>query len=129
MAISTEADKEYRRRYLATPGVRELKNKKQRLYIASKPPEERKAIARRGQLSFYGLTEETYAALVESQNNVCGICEQPNSLNRNWDIDHCHTTGVVRGLLCHHCNTMLGHAKDNIETLLKGAEYLGKFTT
>jgi hypothetical protein len=39
-------------------------------------------------------------------------------------VDHCHTTGAVRGILCHHCNLLLGHAKDAEDTLLSAVTYL-----
>lgn len=39
-------------------------------------------------------------------------------------IDHCHATGNVRGLLCMACNSMLGYAKDNIQTLSSAIQYL-----
>jgi hypothetical protein len=39
-------------------------------------------------------------------------------------IDHDEKTGLVRGLLCHHCNVMLGHARDDIPTLESAVEYL-----
>jgi hypothetical protein len=41
-------------------------------------------------------------------------------------IDHDHTTGEVRGLLCPTCNAGLGHFKDSPELLLKAALYLQK---
>ena len=44
-------------------------------------------------------------------------------------VDHEHSTGVVRGLLCTNCNTMLGHAKDNPDTLRAGIDYLAKHNT
>ena len=73
--------------------------------------------------SFYGLTPEEYDLLVVSNNNLCGICNtKPNKLY----VDHCHTSGNVRGLLCQQCNTMLGMAKDNITTLRNAIRYLEK---
>lgn len=41
-------------------------------------------------------------------------------------IDHCHTTGTVRGLICQQCNTLLGMAKDSIPTLENAIVYLRK---
>lgn len=64
----------------------------------------------------YGLTQEQYEALFEEQDNKCAIC------NRDLDtvkacVDHNHTTGVVRGILCSQCNSILGFSYENIETL------------
>ena len=39
-------------------------------------------------------------------------------------LDHDHKTGKFRGWICHNCNTALGHAKDNIETLQGLINYL-----
>jgi hypothetical protein len=56
----------------------------------------------------------------KSQENKCWICESKTSLV----VDHDHSTGKVRGLLCSLCNTSLGGFKDNIESLKKAIEYL-----
>jgi hypothetical protein len=44
--------------------------------------------------------------------------------NEKAHVDHCHASGVVRGLLCGQCNILLGAAKDSIETLFAAADYL-----
>lgn len=73
----------------------------------------------------YGLTEESYEVLLVSQGSKCKICGAPaNLFVKPLYIDHCHTTGKVRGLLCSQCNTGLGMFKDNIETLQLAIEYL-----
>lgn len=54
-----------------------------------------------------------------SDNPDCALCGEPGQ-----HIDHCHTTGRVRGHLCNNCNKGLGHFKDNPDTLLKAIEYL-----
>lgn len=83
---------------------------------------------RKRKLKTYGLTEEEYSKKLSSQNNVCAICKQDNRLKRDWHVDHCHTTGLTRGILCHHCNLMLGNAKDNIVTLQSGIDYLKEYS-
>lgn len=55
----------------------------------------------------YGITLEDYDKLFEQQRGVCMICSQPQ-LNRRLCVDHCHTTGKIRGLLCGSCNLTLG---------------------
>lgn len=79
---------------------------------------------RRRKLRKYGLTEESYAALWEKQGSACAICYLNKPMARNWHIDHCHSSGKVRGILCHHCNLMLGNARDSVETLTQGIKYL-----
>ena len=73
----------------------------------------------------YGITYDDYDALFAKQEGKCAICgtKDPGGKGR-FHVDHCHTTGAVRGLLCHHCNTMLGLAKDSTETLNKAISYL-----
>lgn len=74
----------------------------------------------------YGLTLEKYKSLLQKQENKCAICKCDYPTGR-WDsfhVDHCHTTGKVRGLLCHHCNTGIGNLKDSIELLEQAINYL-----
>ena len=73
----------------------------------------------------YGITIKQYNNMFEQQKGCCAICNNhQSSLNRSLDIDHCHTTGKVRGLLCNKCNRGLGYFKDNIESIKKLLEYL-----
>jgi hypothetical protein len=76
---------------------------------------------RRSLWSKYRLTPEDFDDLVEKQQNKCAICGAPEP---KFHVDHDHQTNKIRGLLCSHCNLMLGHARDNIETLLAAIEYL-----
>ena len=80
----------------------------------------------------YGLTIEEYEQMEDYQNHCCKICGKHESLNgkdrkgnrKRLSIDHDHTTGQVRGLLCSFCNLSLGGFKDNIETLENAIKYL-----
>ena len=73
----------------------------------------------------YGISVEEYDRMFEEQNGGCYICgEAPTS--RALDIDHCHTSGKVRGLLCSNHNRALGLLGDNPDLLLKSVEYLVK---
>jgi len=74
----------------------------------------------------YGITASDFERMLSSQDNSCAICNTKDSGKRNFVIDHCHTTGVVRGILCSRCNTMLGFSKDNEETLRNAIIYLNK---
>lgn len=73
----------------------------------------------------FGISPEAYDALFEAQGGKCAVCSSVETGSKNhWHTDHCHSTGVVRGILCHHCNVMLGMAKDNATTLMRAIEYL-----
>lgn len=80
---------------------------------------------RRVQLAQYDLTEEQYASILEDQGGTCAICNSPPK-KINLAVDHCHTTGKVRGILCGTCNRALGLFKDSSRTLKAAAAYLEK---
>lgn len=68
-----------------------------------------------------------FDALLAQQNGKCAICRNASTGRKKSGrlaIDHCHSTGKVRGLLCHRCNTMLGQSKDSPEILRAAALYL-----
>ncbi len=71
----------------------------------------------------YGIEPEEYKKLLDDSKNLCMICKS-NSNKKSLHIDHCHKTGIVRGLLCHNCNTAIGLFKENIENMFKAIEYL-----
>lgn len=73
----------------------------------------------------YGITIEEYNQLLINQNYSCKICfKNKEELEEALCVDHCHTTGKVRGLLCHSCNMGLGKFKDNKQLLLNAIEYI-----
>jgi hypothetical protein len=71
-------------------------------------------------------TPTQYNTMLEAQHNKCALCLTEFGTHRPV-IDHCHTTGEIRAVLCLLCNTMLGAAKDNPDTLRAGAKYLELF--
>lgn len=70
----------------------------------------------------YGLSPEDYGRLFEEQGGACAICGGKRKYRLN--VDHCHATGLVRGLLCRRCNKLLRDARDSETTLLATIEYL-----
>lgn len=77
----------------------------------------------------YGLTPEMHAAMVAEQGGRCAICGQPPPRKRPLCVDHCHSTGTVRSLLCEHCNFAIGHMRENVEYLRSAIAYLEKWST
>ena len=65
--------------------------------------------------------------MLVQQNYSCGICKKHESeFKYKLRVDHCHTTGKVRELLCNSCNVLLGHSKENINNLNNAIGYLIK---
>lgn len=81
-------------------------------------------ISRTGKIhQTYGLTPEGEARLYEEQSHRCAICRDPPG-PRGFHLDHCHATGVVRGLLCPPCNVGLGQFRDSPGRLWGAIDYL-----
>lgn len=74
----------------------------------------------------YGITLDEYEVMLEAQGGVCKMCKKPPTVNRRPHTDHCHKTGVVRGILCGPCNTRLGTIEDEAFVALATA-YLSRF--
>jgi hypothetical protein len=75
----------------------------------------------------YGISVDEFGALLEAQGGLCAVCKADVPGGKgNWHVDHDHTSGAVRGLLCHHCNLMLGNAGDDPVRLREAADYLEK---
>jgi len=84
----------------------------------------------------WSVTPEIYNSMLKGQNYVCKICEQKEKVTngksgkvRDMSIDHCHSTGKIRALLCNPCNTAIGLFKDDPATLRKAADYLERYTS
>lgn len=86
-------------------------------YVASN----REQVNLRRRLSKRGITEDEFRRLLDAQGGVCGICRRDD---RQLDIDHCHSTGEVRGLLCGPCNRGIGFLDDDVELMRAAIEYL-----
>lgn len=101
-------------------------NKKLSLYREKNPDAEFKSRLKRK----YNITFEMYIEMFNKQGGVCYLCgeqeiaKKSNGESRWLAVDHCHTTGVVRKLLCTKCNNGLGQFNDNVELLQKAINYL-----
>lgn len=97
----------------------------QKDYYKRNPRDQRKGVPKPGRpkstnkLARHHLSMEAYAELYQKQNGQCAICGKVGEWRgqQRLAVDHCHATGLVRGLLCCRCNTRLGRYKDNPEAL------------
>lgn len=75
--------------------------------------------------SKYQLSLGEYNRMLATQNGLCAICETDRPGGRGgFHVDHCHSTGRIRGLLCNSCNTGLGKFSDNQTLLQRAINYL-----
>ena len=81
----------------------------------------------------YGITLEEYKNRLKDQDYCCASCgistkeleaDVKITRHRQLVVDHCHTTGKVRGLLCNSCNTSLGLLKENLVALVGLTRYV-----
>lgn len=73
-------------------------------------------IAAKHLLRTYGITEEQRNSMELEQGGLCASCGNPptgKGHTAKLFVDHCHTTGKIRGLLCHPCNVALGLLRDD----------------
>lgn len=88
-------------------------------------PEQRQKLYGRHIKRKYGITLPEYDELLKKQQNRCAICSTHQAdLRIALGVDHCHGTGLVRGLLCDPCNRALGLFKDSVGALSKAIDYL-----
>lgn len=84
--------------------------------------------------SVYGISQTDYEKMRSEQKECCAICYRHETLvsrsnysgkvEQSLHVDHCHTTGVVRGLLCFNCNALLGKCRDDPAVLQNAINYL-----
>lgn len=68
----------------------------------------------------YGLYKGELQELKDNASNKCEICKN----NYPLAVDHCHSSGIIRGMLCTNCNNGLGRFKDSVENLQNAINYL-----
>lgn len=118
--------KECNSKYTKSDRGRELSRKRTRACVnrlKATDPVEYKRRNRRYNLHKFGMTPERYEEMLVSQGGVCAICKGPPDTT-NFHVDHNHTTGTIRGLLCSACNTAIGLLKEDAEIFQSAVSYL-----
>lgn len=76
----------------------------------------------------YGISLKELEELYEQQDSSCAICKKSEEeLGSRLHLDHCHSTGRIRGLLCGNCNKAIGLLSDDIDRINSAANYLSSF--
>lgn len=116
----------YRDRYANDPEFRARRKAYYDAWLQRDPEAVRRARERARLLMKYGLTEADFAKINESQCGRCAICDGPPIGKTRLSVDHDHTSGQVRGLLCDNCNKALGCFQDNPEIIQNAIRYLNR---
>lgn len=74
-------------------------------------------------INIYGISYDEYISLKESQNHKCKICNKQEP-EIKLHLDHCHSSGTVRGFLCRNCNVAIGLLQEDIEICKSLVKYL-----
>ena len=123
-----ERTKKYCKKYQENLPLRQkiINKEKQKLHLANRTPEQKEKHKRQGILKRYNITLIEYDRLFKKQKSRCAICNtfKPRKKRNGLVVDHEHSSGKVRGLLCFQCNIGLGNFKDDINLLKKAIEYL-----
>lgn len=91
-------------------------------------PERKRYNRNKNLLRDYGITLEQFEDKWQTQNGQCAICCGDLEMGKGGHaVDHDHTSGLVRGLLCKPCNNGLGHLQDSVEVLRSALRYLSYY--
>jgi hypothetical protein len=97
-------------------------------YVEFKPSREKSVLNR-----FYGMSQQQYDTLLAEQGGKCAVCDKntdvygkATEVNQSLSVDHDHSTGEIRGLLCRKHNFALGQLDDNPDIIRKLLEYVTK---
>lgn len=110
----------HRDRFYSDPVWTANRRKNKREWAREHPECGRKARLKQ----LYGLSYDAYKTMCNTQQGLCAICKKVMDIPH---VDHCHTTGKIRGLLCKSCNTGIGMFQESLEILDSAKEYLTRW--
>jgi hypothetical protein len=74
----------------------------------------------------FGMGIDEYERMFEAQHGVCAICGEARPEERTLHVDHDHTTGAIRGLLCLRCNNAIRDFREEYGLFVRAANYLDR---
>lgn len=110
------------------PNWREKRQLRSKAYRENLDPEVKRKRARDTRCRYirktFGISLDQYEEMVLERNGCCDICKSGTKGMGTLHIDHCHKTGMVRGLLCMNCNVSLGLMYDDPEIMENAIKYI-----
>lgn len=100
---------------------------RERSKARAKDPKNKPGIRSSFMKCMYGITEDDFQRMFAEQGHKCACCgTRTIAGKRGWMVDHCHATGLLRGIICYRCNSGLGILGDSVDRLLMAVAYLQK---
>lgn len=72
----------------------------------------------------FSISQDQYNMMLRDQDGCCALCGGPETQDKNLAVDHCHSSGTVRALLCQACNTGMGKLREDPELIRAAADYV-----
>jgi len=123
---AVEATRKWRERNPRTPEDKARAATQVRCWRERNPGKARTNYRNSNLVRAYGITIEQYDKMLSEQKGVCAICSGTCPSGRRLAVDHDHSTGVVRGLLCARCNAALGGPRERPELFQRALAYLAE---
>jgi hypothetical protein len=126
-----EAARNKARRDALTPEELEAERAKSKAWRLANPEKAFMSVRNATLKKKYGISHAEYEAMLAKQGGGCAICGSSDtgvSWTNYFHVDHCHTTGRVRGILCQPCNVTLGKMRESPDLLRLAADYLEEWS-
>jgi len=117
----------YQKKYSATHG--HVYSRASKKWRTTHPEKHLMGNRKRSLRRKYGLTIDQMKQMYISQDGVCAICTEKFKNTKNMQVDHNHTTGQVRQLLCGPCNYLIGNAKEDVSIMKRAIDYINFWNT
>ena len=103
-------------------------------HFALYPEKAKRHQKRRNLKARFNLSIKEFDRMLAAQKGLCAICGQPeraklNGIVKHLSVDHDHSTGQIRDLLCNACNRAIGLMQENQEALIRAADYLKRHSS
>ena len=114
----------FMKRFRADPAFKEKVRQRGETWRKANPEKLQEMYRRASLKKNYGITLEDYDRMFVDQDGLCAICRKDGGKAFVLSVDHCHETGLVRGLLCGSCNFGIGQFQHDPALLASALAYL-----
>ncbi len=127
--LPKEFHKDPRNKTGLTSWCNQCRREKTKAWIKANPEKARRSRKNTTLKRVYGINLKEYEKMLEAQQYECAICrtKKPGGMGDTFVVDHCHTTGKIRKLLCSKCNCAIGLLNENPSLFDAAKKYLEEY--